>query len=381
MTGSARTTHRLHCECHRLRTRVERFAIVAAALGSACERQQAAAPNASRPPAEVQVTPRPLREVFHLARSVDLPANGPTTVTSVHSLDVKPDGTMLITDRRSHNVKVISAAGDVIVIGRLGSGPGEFRAPWDGRFMAGGGFVIADPELERITLFDSTNTYERSFATPGQDPRLVLPMADSTIIVAGLVDVGTRNNLLGRYSRTGVRRAGFFHADTLVFKIGLVLDGPWAAAAGPDQLFAGLAVVPAVTKLDTHGSIVAANTASPPGWRQLQPENRPTQGLAAVRNWIGSGTLAGPAFTLEDGRLYLAFQQALGDSEAYRLAVYSPEAALVQVLSHLPGRPVTGRGRSIYFVIDREDGTTRIERFDATSIQPVGRRATDLVSP
>ena len=171
--------------------------------------------------------------------------------------------------------------------------------------------------------------------------------------------------MLARYRSDGTRVGTYLHADTLVFKIELVADGPWLAEASDGGVFAGLAAVPTVTRLSPGWQTLSATSVAPPGWVQLAPRTQPARSLRDMRDWLLASSLAGPALTLADGRLYLAFQRTAGDSTGYSLAVYSPAGQLQEVLTDVPGRPLTGHAQSLFTADEDRDGFTLIQRFDA----------------
>lgn len=327
--------------------------IVALAFGAqACQRGSGDDTADISPPTRPRDTATlSFGDAFVLVKDLALPDSGPMAVASIHSLDVRNDGTLLIADRRSHNLKLLTSTGTFIrAIGRLGSGPGEFREPFDARFTPSGGIVVADPELVRVTVLDSTYQVQSTFTTVGQDPRLILPAGDSGFLIAGLVDVGRSNNVLAYYGSDGHRVRTFLRADTLILSTRLIIDQPWLARAPNGAFYAGMAMVPNITRVDVGGNVSAQVNEAPPGWIQLRPPSTRAKVLQDIRQWIQTGTIGVTASSADAGGLLIAFQQEFVDSTGYTLVAYDHDLHDRQVYTGVPARLAVERDNLLYLV-------------------------------
>lgn len=89
-------------------------------------------------------------ERFVLEQSDSLP------IVRMSGVDVAPDGRIAIGDGSEGIVRIHASTGRLLkIIGRRGDGPGEFQDPRFPKFDRTGRLHVADPQLRRISVFDT----------------------------------------------------------------------------------------------------------------------------------------------------------------------------------------------------------------------------------
>lgn len=129
------------------------FASTLTFLLTACGDGRAAPPDESTP----QIAAAKFVDAFELGRSVTLEQPDSALIVRVSGIDVDARGRILIGDVSEGNVKLFLPDGRLSrVIGRKGSGPGEFEQPRYPRFGPDGLIYVADAQNPRIQVFDTT---------------------------------------------------------------------------------------------------------------------------------------------------------------------------------------------------------------------------------
>ena len=102
------------------------------------------------------------------------------------------DGSIAVVNTGTQQVRVFSRDGHPVgEFGRLGEGPGEFRAPTRVFGLSGDRLLISDPALNRISVFDRTGRFlEGGALPPDARPPLVLGVLDSDRILLRFRGVG-----------------------------------------------------------------------------------------------------------------------------------------------------------------------------------------------
>lgn len=86
-------------------------------------------------------------------RDIQPPATDSAELLEPSDVALADDGSVLVAESKPAHVKVFDAQGRFVrTIGREGSGPGEFRAPWIG--VRGDTLVVQDPRNTRATMFN-----------------------------------------------------------------------------------------------------------------------------------------------------------------------------------------------------------------------------------
>jgi hypothetical protein len=127
-------------------------------------------------------------DLFDLSHEILLEQPGDHVIARISGIAVDSTGLMLLGDASEGNVKMYGGDGRLVnVIGRKGSGPGEFSVPRFPRFTHDGRIVIADAQEPRIQMFDRQGVFEYSIFVP--DLGLISgfePMPDGSYLVAAL---------------------------------------------------------------------------------------------------------------------------------------------------------------------------------------------------
>ena len=88
-------------------------------------------------------------------QATEVAASGPDAeLTFVTALDADSHGRMYVANMFQQSVTVLAPDGRVLRrIGRMGSGPGEFRGVRDVQVLPGDSLLVYDPQLARVTVF------------------------------------------------------------------------------------------------------------------------------------------------------------------------------------------------------------------------------------
>lgn len=145
-----------------------------------------------------------LREVLRIGSLDGADAFGRVT-------DVAFDGggRLYVVDDLNRRVSVVGADGRVVgQLGREGSGPGEFQAPWLVRVAPGDSAFVWDASLARVSVFGPDLRFRRSFRTSPAWMVTGIEFLPSGDLVVAAFGSGERHPL-HRLTRTGVRRGSF----------------------------------------------------------------------------------------------------------------------------------------------------------------------------
>jgi sugar lactone lactonase YvrE len=78
---------------------------------------------------------------------------GPGEFRTPHALEFDSQGRLIVADRHNHRVQILSKDGKFLrVIGKTGTGPGEFRTPHALEFDSKGQLIVADRHNHRIQI-------------------------------------------------------------------------------------------------------------------------------------------------------------------------------------------------------------------------------------
>lgn len=136
-------------------------------------KQQAASPTYDTLPGGIQVVHNTVPTLWHDSTSwhfVEITRIAPgdsgaaTLVNPGFSAVVDPAGRTYVADDGPARIKVFDSTGRYVrAIGRDGEGPGEYRAPF--LAMHGNYLIVHDPQLRRVTVFDTAGSVTTSFAS------------------------------------------------------------------------------------------------------------------------------------------------------------------------------------------------------------------------
>lgn len=96
--------------------------------------------------------------------------DGPPEYTfgDVLFLTVRPDGAMFVYDHAGPQISQYSGDGSYVrPIGRVGEGPGEYRSVAGIELLEGGDLVVWDPGNARLSIYDSTGSFQTSHPVRG----------------------------------------------------------------------------------------------------------------------------------------------------------------------------------------------------------------------
>ncbi|HEX7051085.1 MAG TPA: hypothetical protein VF188_12830 [Longimicrobiales bacterium] len=168
----------------------------------------------------VPLVPRPpltLHRTSRIARS-----SPDVALTLVQRLVVDARGNSYVDDWTAHEVPVVDpSGGPVRVVGREGSGPGEFRVIGDVDILGGDELLVYDPELERITVFaPGTDSVLTLISVPYQPPGPQL----TGIRAAGGADPMLVGVYTSAYDPRNVRERGRVVTVRTLSMTGMVVD-------------------------------------------------------------------------------------------------------------------------------------------------------------
>ena len=222
---------------------------------------------------------------FPGALSVTLPE-----ILTVTELAVS-DGRFYVLDSKSYNVNVYSESGRPIrKFGRQGEGPGEFSSPTE--LSVSGNRVVVGESNRRISIFDTTGTFQRSFA------------AQFVTLVAGDVEVldedhvkvaGTRmesrykGTTLHIFSDDGslVRNFMPLSPNAEAFEVPLI-PGAECARVYERAIWCAQSLEYVLRKFDLAGNQLDSITVEPPHYRPLRQKSIHRPGSPGFLDWFSS---------------------------------------------------------------------------------------------
>ncbi len=122
--------------------------------------------NADVPPDDVLPT-MAFTDAFFLVDSLELEQAPNLPIVSIESLDVSPQGQVLVTDGPEARVSLFSASGELLqVFGGRGEGAGEFEYPAHARFDKSGDVHVLDIQRRWIAIFSPSSGWQRNLQLP-----------------------------------------------------------------------------------------------------------------------------------------------------------------------------------------------------------------------
>ena len=340
------------------------LSLVSVLFAFSCDQGHQTASGLQCDPHPVDIATRDFADAFAPLQPLVFRTSDPSPVLSVRALSVSPSGHLLLTDRRSGDLKLADGDGRIIrVIGREGEGPGEFTVLFDAVFLSDDRIVALDGGRVLATLFDSAGQVLNTFQLREQlDPRAVVTIDDSAFLIGGLVGGMDGDTDLARiYSLDGSVSESFFPADQLLFDTGMIVDRVWGVALPSGSLALGLAVTPAVHLFSDTGAHICTQASDLPQWAQLLPRDEPAAMDAATRAWIQQATLSGGA-AYASGSLYRQYGSS-GENGVSLLAEYDDQLNLRNIYTSLPGRLVGADRQTLFFLGDETVDETRLLRY------------------
>lgn len=149
---------------------------------------------------------------FRLVDSIELEQRPDLPIVRVSGLALSPDRRLALGDASEGNVKLFDLRGRLLaVLGRSGSGPGEFQQPRFPRFDPTGRLFVGDGQLNRITEFDPNGTLVRTIPLDGMTPMMGLALGPrNEFYVTG---PGRGGRLVHLVDSSGRTTGGFLSLD------------------------------------------------------------------------------------------------------------------------------------------------------------------------
>ncbi len=231
------------------------------------------------------------------AQSVTLPE-----ILTVAEL-VASDGRFYVLDSKSYNVNVFSASGRRIrTFGRQGEGPGEFSSPTE--LSVDGNRVVVGESNRRISIFDTTGTFQRLFAAQ----YVTLVAGDVEVLDEGHVQVaGTRmdsryeGTTLHIFSDDGSLLRDFVplspNAET--FEVPLV-PGAECARVYKREIWCVQSLEYVLRKFDLAGDQLDSIMVAPPHYRPLRQKNIHRPGAPGFIDWFNSWDMVHNLYVAND---------------------------------------------------------------------------------
>ncbi|HEX6040489.1 6-bladed beta-propeller [Longimicrobium sp.] len=287
-------------------------------------------------------------------RSFALQTPPSSPIVGLSGLDLAPDGSLVVTDGSDASAQLFSADGRLLkVLGRKGSGPGEFQVPLTPRFGPDGRIHVLDFRHNRISVFHPDGRVDREVPLR-QLMRAtgIEPERGGTYLVSGIRTAADSNTLF-RVDADGRVIRGFLpirhHAPERLRDPGM-LDGlrraVFSLSADGDTAYVALSTADSLWTLDTRSG---AYRVTPVGVRGYAPPVAPRPGMLSLREvteWGKSWTNAAAVIST-GGTVAIPFVRGIhlqGDSST--VAVRRPDGTW----SSLQDAPVLVRGGHGYFV-------------------------------
>jgi hypothetical protein len=296
----------------------------------------------------------PFAEVLQPVRTIVLQAPEASPLVRVSGADLAADGKLVVTDGSDASAHLFSADGRLLkVLGRKGSGPGEFQVPLSPRFGPDGRIHVLDFRQKRISVFHPDGSLDRE--VPLRELMRVTaiePESGGTYLVSGL-RTPADSSMLFRLDRDGRVIRAFLpirhHAPAGLRDPGM-LDGlrraVFSLSADGDSAYIALSTADSLWTLDTHSG---AYRVTPVGVQGYKPPVAPKPGMMSLREvteWSKSWTDAAAVIST-GGTVAIPFVRGTwlhGDSST--LAVRRPDGTWASVHD----APLVIRGNHGYFV-------------------------------
>jgi 6-bladed beta-propeller len=296
----------------------------------------------------------PFDEVLRPVRSILLQTPPSSPIIGLSGMDVAGDGRLVVTDGSDASAHLFAADGRLLrVLGRKGSGPGEFQVPLSPRFGPDGRIHVLDFRHHRISVFHPDGRLDREVGL--RDMQRVTGIEaerGGSYLVTG-IRTSTDPNTLFRLDADGRVVRGFLpighHAPDGIRDPGM-LDGlrraVFSLGANGDSAYVALSTADSLWTLDLRSGSYRVTPVSVNGY---EPPVAPRPGMLSLREvteWGRSWTNAAMVISTE-GMLAIPFVRGIqlqGDSSV--LALRRPDGTWANV----DDAPLLVRGGHGYFV-------------------------------
>ena len=298
--------------------------VLACGGGEDANEQPAGSTDAEAP--NIQ-TPESLAGAFEVVRSLELEENDQVMIVRPMVTAGAP-GELLVVDPMESQVRIYSTSGELLDnLGGRGEGPGEFAMPMFAHRTLGGGLVVADPVLSRLTFFGPGAEAEPEVAAPGLSEYLAALQLDSDRYLLAGYHEGSEGRGRGRFLHVWNRATDLVERSFLQLNVSdemvplaEALRGV-VAAMEADTIWALRALADTLYKFDRDGARLGAFPLP-----TFAPAGLDDSDEGAASDPTGGGpfdavVLAMNVFVLAENRIAVQFVQTQGNEAIWSLVV------------------------------------------------------------
>ena len=244
------------------------------------------------------------QSAFRLIDSIELEQRPDLPIVRVSGLALSSDRRLALGDASEGNVKLFDLRGRLLaVLGRSGSGPGEFQQPRFPRFDSAGRLFVGDGQLNRITEFDPAGTLARTIPLDGMTPMMGLALGPrNEFYVTG---PGRGGRLVHLVDSSGKTTGGFLLADQArprrepAHPLWRMLSQQWLAGGG-SGLYVASTLNDSLWQLDPASGKSLTSRVEVPGY--VEPSLPPglPRGPEAITAWQKSFHIVGTLLASRD---------------------------------------------------------------------------------
>jgi hypothetical protein len=292
---------------------------------------------------------------------IELEEPDTAVISEIRTIDVSPDGRIVIPGRQQSQVRIYAADGRLLrSLGRRGEGPGEFKRPQSAAFAHDGRIFVVDVS-QRLTRFAPSLELDTILRLQDTEFGGDVQAAGDTLVV-GLVHPLRPGHEFAFYSFDGEWLGGFHDQNPLVRVPYWV--GPWVEylAVGRRFMYVAESMVYPLYRYSRDGTAADTFGAPPPSWIQAsKPQPGQFMGASAMQRyerWLRTFTTIAGIFLYRDSLLLVQHEKLDPDVRAYREATYridiydvasEPVTKLYEDIP-VPGRILEG-GDHIYVLV------------------------------
>ena len=241
---------------------------------------------------------------FRLVDSIELEQRPDLPIVRVSGLALSPDRRLALGDASEGNVKLFDTQGRLLaVLGRSGSGPGEFQQPRFPRFDRAGRLFVGDGQLNRITEFDPGGTLVRTIPLDGMTPMMGLALGPrNEFYVTG---PGRGGRLVHLVDSSGKTTGGFLSLDQARPRrepdhpLWRMLSQQWLAGAGT-RLYVASTLNDTLWQLDPATGHRFTARVEVPGYLEPRLPASIPRGPEAITAWQKSFHIVGSLLASRD---------------------------------------------------------------------------------
>lgn len=297
--------------------------------------------------------------VFAVADSVLLQQPDSAPIVRISGIDVDDQGRILIGDVSEGNVKLFAPDGRLIrIIGRKGSGPGEFTAPRYPRFGPGGMIYVADAQNPRIQVFDTSGTLRHS--SPLAEVGVVMgfePVTTATYLLT--VERAENDRVLVEVDSAGKVRREFLGIGE-VRPTGEGDSQLWRnvrnffLTVSHDTAYVSSSISDTLWSVHLPSGREARTRVVFPGYIRPSPPRDPPDGIQGLTAWSRSFHTASTLSSTGDG-LFLPFVQGVLNNADPMVLLARDGSGVWYVVSGAPPIIGAGHGRVIALLTPNQE--------------------------